>query len=65
LNSPSGPIRGDFWQALYFSVITFTSVGYGDIQPIGITRAFASIEALLGIFLISLFVFVFCQKMVR
>jgi hypothetical protein len=65
LNSPSGPIRGDFWQALYFSVITFTSVGYGDLQPIGITRAFASIEALLGIFLISLFVFVFCQKMVR
>lgn len=65
LNGAAGRIHGDFWQALYFSVITFTSVGYGDIQPLGIARAFASIEALLGIFLISLFVFVFCQKMVR
>lgn len=65
LTSSTGQIHGDFWQALYFSVITFTSVGYGDIQPLGIARVFASIEALLGIFLISLFVFVFCQKMVR
>lgn len=65
LNGVDGLIHGNFWEALYFSVITFTTLGYGDIQPIGVARVFASVEALLGIFLISLFVFVFCQKMVR
>lgn len=55
----------DFGNALYFSVVTFTSLGYGDIRPTGIAKMFAGMEALLGIFLISLFVFVFCRKMVR
>ena len=58
-------LRYDFGNALYFSVVTFTSLGYGDIRPTGIAKMFAGIEALLGIFLISLFVFVFCRKMVR
>ena len=58
-------IHNDLGNALYFSVVTFTSLGYGDIRPIGIAKAFAGIEALMGIFLISLFVFVFCRKMVR
>ena len=38
-----------FREALYFSTITFTTVGYGDLNPLGINRAFAAIEALLGI----------------
>ncbi|MEN9625758.1 MAG: Ion channel [archaeon] len=38
-----------FHEALYVSVITFTTVGFGDISPIGINRLFASLEALLGI----------------
>lgn len=58
-------LKGDFGNALYFSVVTFTSLGYGDIRPVGIAKLFAGFEALLGIFLISLFVFVFCRKMVR
>ncbi|MBL0293844.1 MAG: two pore domain potassium channel family protein [Saprospiraceae bacterium] len=33
---------------LYYSVVTFTTVGYGDILPIGIMKFFASLEALLG-----------------
>ncbi|NJN82937.1 MAG: two pore domain potassium channel family protein [Caldilineaceae bacterium] len=59
------PIRGQFLPALYFSVVTFTTLGYGDIQPHGFARFLVSVEALLGIFLISLFVFVFCRKMIR
>ncbi len=38
-----------FREALYFSAVTFTTVGYGDISPLGVNRAFAAIEALLGI----------------
>jgi hypothetical protein len=62
---PNGPIGGDFWEALYFSTVTFTTLGYGDMRPDGLARIFASTEALLGIFTISLFIFVFCRRMVR
>ncbi len=30
---------------LYYSVVTFTTLGYGDFTPIGISRAIAAIEA--------------------
>jgi len=46
----------DFSQTLYFSVVTITTLGYGDIIPTG-SRAqmAAAIEALLGIVTIGLF----------
>lgn len=54
-----------FFQALYFSVVTFTTLGYGDLVPIGLSRLFAAIEAFLGSFTIALFVVVFVKKMTR
>jgi hypothetical protein len=65
LRGPEGPIRYDYFKSLYFSVVTFTSLGYGDVTPRGFARFLAGSEALLGVFLISLFVFVFCRRMVR
>ncbi len=38
-----------FQESLYVSIITFTTVGFGDISPLGINRLFASLEALIGI----------------
>jgi len=38
-----------FCDALYFSVTTFSSLGYGDITPRGIGKAITSIEVLTGI----------------
>jgi hypothetical protein len=54
-----------FFAALYFSVVTFTTLGYGDIAPIGVARALAALEAFLGSFTLALFVVVFVKKMTR
>ena len=51
--------------AIYFSIVTFTTLGYGDIAPHGFSRFLASTEALLGSFTIALFVVVFVKKMIR
>ena len=37
-----------FADHLYFSVVTFTTLGYGDFLPTGTTRFIATFEALLG-----------------
>jgi len=50
---------------LYYSVVTFTTLGYGDIVPIGISRFFAALEAFIGSFTLALFVVVFVKKMTR
>lgn len=54
-----------FLSCLYYSVVTFTTLGYGDFTPIGVSRAFAAIEAFTGSFTIALFVVVFVKKMTR
>ena len=54
-----------FLMTLYYSVVTFTTLGYGDITPFGITRLFAALEAFIGSFTIALFVVVFVKRMTR
>jgi hypothetical protein len=46
-----------FVSCLYFSAITFTTVGYGDLAPHGALRLVAASEALAGILLCGLFLF--------
>ncbi|RQW62388.1 ion channel [Vibrio viridaestus] len=55
----------EFLNAMYFSVVTFTTLGYGDISPVGIARFVAAAEAFLGSFMMALFVVVFVKKMTR
>ena len=55
----------NFFSTVYFSVVTFTTLGYGDIQPIGISRLVATIEAFVGSFALALYVVVFVKKTTR
>lgn len=52
----------DFWDALYFSVTTFTTLGYGDFQPPPEHRLTTSMEALLGmLFMATLVSFIWLR----
>lgn len=46
-------------RSLYFSTITLLSVGYGDVTPFGLARAFAMIEAIIGYLLPAVIVIQF------
>ena len=45
-----------FLNSVYFSIITATTVGYGDIVPMGISKILAAGESVLGFFLFAVFV---------
>ena len=47
--------RRSFGAALYFSVITFTSVGYGDLVPVPALRGQAAGEAIVGYLFMAAF----------
>lgn len=55
----------NFLMSLYFSTVTFTTLGYGDVTPVGGARAVAALEAFAGGFTLALFVVVFVKKMTR
>jgi hypothetical protein len=42
--------------AAYFSVVTISSLGYGDYRPVGAARVFAALEVLIGLVILSLFI---------
>jgi hypothetical protein len=42
------PVIHDFGTSVYYSVVTFTTLGYGDFYPVGLGRTLAAMEALTG-----------------
>lgn len=46
----------------YFSLITFTTIGYGDIQPAEKLQIFAGLEGFIGVMLMSLFLVTLAKK---
>ena len=65
LSGPFGENVKTFFNSVYFSTITFVTVGYGDLVPIGIARLFAMLESFIGAFMIAVFVLTFGRKMLR
>ena len=53
------------FHSLYFSTLTFATLGHSGFEPKGYMRPFVMAEALLGIFMMVLFVLVFGRKMMR
>lgn len=49
----TGQEGGPLVDAIYLSAVTFSTVGYGDIAPVGPIRLLAGTEALLGLVLIT------------
>ncbi len=56
-----GPIA----KALYHSVITFFTIGYGDYYPAGYMRILSGLEGFIGMFMMSYFTVAFVRKMLR
>ncbi|TWC33609.1 ion channel [Pseudomonas sp. SJZ079] len=48
-----GSFDGSLVDCVYFSFTTFTTLGFGDIQPVGTLRYLTGIEALTGLVLIT------------
>jgi hypothetical protein len=46
----------DFGDALYFSIVTLTTLGYGDMIPIGAGRYMAAMQGLTGYFILGIIV---------
>jgi hypothetical protein len=59
------PVSGlSFHEAVYFSGVTFTTLGFGDIVPVGATRLITVGEGLVGIVITSAFIISFVRKYV-
>lgn len=65
LNPKIGNIS-NMLNAIYYSGITFLTIGYGDIHPANMVTKIASVvEGFLGIFLMSYFTVAFVRKLLR
>jgi len=48
-----GPEIVDFFECVYLSAVTFSTVGFGDVAPVGAIRFTSATEALCGFVLIT------------
>jgi len=61
--SIGGSISKNFLDCVYFSVITFTTLGYGDFRPLeGWSRIFSGTEAFIGALMMALFIYTFARR---
>ena len=61
---PRGAVH--WWSGLYFSGITFLTIGYGEVMPMGFWGSFlAIVEGFIGMFLMSYFSVAVVRKTLR
>ena len=52
-------VKADIWDCLYFSVVTITTLGYGDITPTGfIQKSLVMVETIVGVLAFGMFLLV-------
>jgi hypothetical protein len=54
-----------FLQSFYHSAVTFFTIGYGDVYPVGISRIVSGLEGFMGVFMMSYFTVAFVRKVLR
>jgi hypothetical protein len=52
-------------QSFYHSGVTFFTIGYGDVYPIGLSRLLSGFEGFMGVFMMSYFTVAFVRKVLR
>ena len=53
LGTIDGPAGHDFSDAFYFSLTSYTTLGFGDLYPTGALRLLSGIEALNGLVMVG------------
>lgn len=62
---PGSTTTTSFFDNLYFSVITFTTLGYGDIQPISLlAKAMVCIQVMTGYLMLGLLVAIISKRVI-
>jgi hypothetical protein len=60
------PIKeANFLNSTYFSIVTFTTLGYGDYHAIGLMRFLAAAESFMGAALMALFTVIVARTIIR
>ena len=62
---PIENLISDFINSLYFSIVTFTTVGYGDITPINISVFLSGVEMFLGLTMTGIWTATLARKITR
>lgn len=49
-------VVSDFWNYIYFSIISFTTVGFGDICPVGYCKVVVAVEGMSNFVFMGIFI---------
>lgn len=60
-----GHLTQDPISCFYFSIVTWTTLGYGDFRPSPEARLFAASEAILGYLFMGIFIGILLQSVYR
>lgn len=62
---PERNVITDFMSSLYFSMVTFTTVGYGDITPLNLSIFLSGVEMFLGLTMMGIWTATLARKIIR
>lgn len=65
LNTPINIVISDFLTCIHFSIVTFSTVGYGNITPYGSSYVVSAIQIIMGIVFVAIFTSVIVKKFLK